>query len=632
MITFVAKSNYPIIYMKKLLLPIIALVAMCHMTASAAQSVYYSQAANDPVQALWDDEVAKNDMVAIAFYVSAENASQFAGSQVTKMTIYSGESFNIANPQYPVSKNINLFQHGEIYFTYELGAEPFYTQRADLSSKPLAKNEITLTKPVTIQAGKAFYCGFRGNVTDPGDAYIPVDGLKSDNEDWAWCGNCKNGKWTWFNVASDFGNITGGITVTGDKMPQSSIMPIDISVSQGLFAGEDNNLKVYLRNMGINKIETIDFSCKIGSEAAYTNTVRLDKAANFGEEFIALLPGVPTKSVGHNIPVEFSITKVNGTDNPFAKNVVKQNADCYKRGTEYTANLLVEECTGTWCQWCPGGIEFMNRAVEAFEEGRVIPIAAHLTQSTSIDPMNCSTYLNWANTYSAGFPTAIVNRRPDFRFVPNTESIIEYAMEMLDDVSLEPTYATVAAKATLSDDKKNVNATVDVTFSFDITKAKYRVAFILTEDNVGPYAQTNGYDAKNHMFGWEKKGSPVSMTYNHVARYYKSYPGIENSLPATITGGKTMQYSTSIPATNVDNTANMNLVAIVMDMETGKVINSVMVPASKFTGINDVTSDADADADAVYYNLQGVRMPADQLTPGIYICRKGDKATKVLVR
>ncbi len=49
-------------------------------------------------------------------------------------------------------------------------------------------------------------------------------------------------------------------------------------------------------------------------------------------------------------------------------------------------------------------------------------------------------------------------------------------------------------------------------------------------------------------------------------------------------------------------------------------------------GIDDITVDNDTDAPVVYYNLQGVRVNADNLTPGLYIRSQGNKATKVLVR
>lgn len=48
------------------------------------------------------------------------------------------------------------------------------------------------------------------------------------------------------------------------------------------------------------------------------------------------------------------------------------------------------------------------------------------------------------------------------------------------------------------------------------------------------------------------------------------------------------------------------------------------------SGVEDI--DADNDAEAEYYNLQGVRVAADGLTPGIYIRRLGNSVTKVVIR
>lgn len=47
--------------------------------------------------------------------------------------------------------------------------------------------------------------------------------------------------------------------------------------------------------------------------------------------------------------------------------------------------------------------------------------------------------------------------------------------------------------------------------------------------------------------------------------------------------------------------------------------------------IEDVIEDADADAPVEFFNLQGVKIGSDNLTPGIYIRRQGSKVTKVLV-
>lgn len=49
------------------------------------------------------------------------------------------------------------------------------------------------------------------------------------------------------------------------------------------------------------------------------------------------------------------------------------------------------------------------------------------------------------------------------------------------------------------------------------------------------------------------------------------------------------------------------------------------------TGLDNV-SVADENAPVEYYNLQGVKMPSENLTPGIYIRRQGQKASKVVIR
>lgn len=49
------------------------------------------------------------------------------------------------------------------------------------------------------------------------------------------------------------------------------------------------------------------------------------------------------------------------------------------------------------------------------------------------------------------------------------------------------------------------------------------------------------------------------------------------------------------------------------------------------SGIEAITVD-NVDATAEYYNLQGIRVAAENLTPGIYVSLKGDKATKVVIR
>lgn len=54
---------------------------------------------------------------------------------------------------------------------------------------------------------------------------------------------------------------------------------------------------------------------------------------------------------------------------------------------------------------------------------------------------------------------------------------------------------------------------------------------------------------------------------------------------------------------------------------------------AKSSGVEEIAGDFEtADAPAEYYNLQGMRVAADALTPGIYVVRQGDKTFKTVIR
>ncbi len=49
------------------------------------------------------------------------------------------------------------------------------------------------------------------------------------------------------------------------------------------------------------------------------------------------------------------------------------------------------------------------------------------------------------------------------------------------------------------------------------------------------------------------------------------------------------------------------------------------------TAIESIGTDA-ANAPAEYFNLQGIRVDASALTPGVYIVRKGNEVNKIVIK
>ncbi|MFZ1730511.1 MAG: Omp28-related outer membrane protein [Bacteroidota bacterium] len=93
----------------------------------------------------------------------------------------------------------------------------------------------------------------------------------------------------------------------------------------------------------------------------------------------------------------------NDADKPtltYTVNINVQEAD-----VDEDANILVEQYTGTWCQWCPYGADSLA-AVASRNGSRMVRMSWH-----DSDPMTIST---WASMNSwigvTGFPTASINR------------------------------------------------------------------------------------------------------------------------------------------------------------------------------------------------------------------------------
>lgn len=65
----------------------------------------------------------------------------------------------------------------------------------------------------------------------------------------------------------------------------------------------------------------------------------------------------------------------------------------------------------------------------------------------------------------------------------------------------------------------------------------------------------------------------------------------------------------------------------------GNLLAAVKMPAALFSAVDNIAIDAvEEDAPVEYYNLQGVRLNADNLPAGIYIRRQGSRTEKILVR
>ena len=105
----------------------------------------------------------------------------------------------------------------------------------------------------------------------------------------------------------------------------------------------------------------------------------------------------------------------------------------------------------------------------------------------------------------------------------------------------------------------------------------------------------------------------------------------QKTVPVYVSAGQTESYPINF---SIDDAAVGDRYSVIATVNKGGkyeyVSSQVYFNIGEKSGISDVEIDENVPAE--YFNLQGVRVNADQLVPGIYICRKGNNVTKVLIR
>lgn len=197
-------------------------------------------------------------------------------------------------------------------------------------------------------------------------------------------------------------------------------------------------------------------------------------------------------------------------------------------------NVLLEEATGTWCQYCPSGIYYIDSLVTMYDN--VIAVAIHTN-----DVMAVEDYFNAGNFTQA--PEANIGRRYQNKSTDQWFNFVQQEMEVQPKSS-------VTVENQFNETTRVLTSTITVTALQNI-EGNYRIGAILTEDAVtGPapqYNQANQYS--NYYFpmgGFENLPNPVPanrMAFDHVARHLLGGYNGETGMPTTLAAGQTYTHT-----------------------------------------------------------------------------------------
>lgn len=230
--------------------------------------------------------------------------------------------------------------------------------------------------------------------------------------------------------------------------------------------------------------------------------------------------------------------------------------------------VLIEEGTGTWCQWCPRGTVYGKQITQNYASDAVF-VAIH-----SGDDMENASY--FTSSGLSGLPSGNIDRTTLSTMNPGgiSNDLAPYSSNIPPaDIEVSTVYNPVT---------RDLDMTVHADFASGVS-GDWRLAAIVVEDGItGPaplYNQSNAYSGGGNgiMGGYENLPSSVSasiMVYNHVGRYLAGgYNGDAGSLPTTILSGETHLYTYNWVLPQNYNEDYISVVGVLINASTGEVSN-----------------------------------------------------------
>ncbi len=600
------------------------------------------------------------DEVRVASMIPTTSVSGYAGAKIESVEFLTGTNYNTQTNVYSVPR----YKEVTVFVTSNLYGEPEFSKKVDVVQEQYGVNRVALDRPYELKAGETVWVGYSVVLVNENDYYMPADYIKSSASTSNYSAIIKKGETgvpNYSSHVSDEGALCFTVNLIG-SLPQGAVKVNSFDLPYAFNTEGGNSIKVNVTNVGAADAQDATFTYSVaGVSKTYTSKIldpeTLQPAAiKPFESGVVELAEMTTDVVGLNTPMNFTVTQVNGFNNPFSGMAVG-SATCpsYSFSKAFTRIPVMEEGTSIACQWCPAGHALLDYIHEKYGDGFII-MAYHNNFGQSRDPMLSQSGLQFLNYYVKTYPYGIYNRRDVSRLgydgmlsslAAAADKVYDRAVELHSYADMEFDAEFVYDEAVEARDEENeeqapvptgIKVNVDVQFLFDVPETElnpYMLSFVIVENDRGPFKQINSYSGagdRYEMGGWEDKGPRVEMMFDNVVRELIGFPGIEGSLPTGVEAGKTYNYNTVLDMGKASG-IKTRVVALLTNSVTREIINARQVYLYDRTpdGIETVNAAAVTEGPVVWYTLQGVRVN-EPTAAGIYIRVNGNKSEKVLVK
>ena len=428
-------------------------------------------------------------------------------------------------------------------------SQPIYKQK--LGDLPAGWNDIVLDQAYDI-TGEDIAIGYKAN-------FKKAEGVGCSLEHFS------DGDIIYYNSKNSWTSSGGSVCIQAlveGELPLNEMLMGSISGKAPDYETTETTYTGTVRNVGGNDISAYTLCYQTDNDEAETIAFEREVAVNQTDTFQIT---VPTTIPGtHHLRVW--ISEVNGQSDAYAQNNEAQT-DFFVKNPIFKRRVVCEEYTGLWCGWCPRGMVGMELMLEKYPD-RFIPISIHGGDVLEIDASADYSYQEFINSMT-GAPSCKVDRRMGGDPFLDIQRLFDTETTGDAPIAYEMT-------ATWNADSTAIQLHSEF-FAANDMEADYHIAYVLTEDSITGYEQTNYYsDGRNgEFYGWETKGEHTSDVYfNDLARgIFGGFSGME-CFTGTMVANEvyTNDYELTLPTTVVDK-RQLHVVGLIIDNRTGYIAN-----------------------------------------------------------
>ncbi|MCM1152988.1 MAG: choice-of-anchor J domain-containing protein [Muribaculum sp.] len=437
------------------------------------------------------------------------------------------------------------------------------------------------------------------------------------------------GEWTDYAFSlKDYAGKTVYIAFVNENYNQSAVFIDDVKV--------ERDLKISLSNLtpsSIYRAEETQVKGLLSIESLTDSYTGYELRLKDADGNLISSISNPTETLNPGWKLEFSFPqtlplKIGKTNSYVLEYTVGDREESYTYqimdlASQTTPNVIIEEYTGQSCPNCPLG----HAALEWIEQdfpGRVFPLTIHTYPGDTFATPQAAALQSALGLDAA--PTGRVNRKPvsSPMYISNQGEYTYKNSGLWYDQVVEELSWMPPADITISEvefDGQKYSVHMNVRFALDMTDQNVNILTLVCEDGLKGTQDNNRYNEESPILReWGKGGQygnpSVNYVYNDVVRTWagSTFNGTGGFIPSSVEGGKIYTAAVDIPMiSRISNPQNTHITAVLIDAETGLVINADRKPFG-YSGIKSVSySDANIDIQTAH-GIVTVTADSDILT------------------